>query len=186
MTEVVQAPDTDTEYCYNHPKTATTLHCNRCGRPICAQCAVLTPTGYRCKECVRSQQKTFDTAHWIDYPLAFGIAVILGYAGSRIAAVLGFFTIFVAPIAGVIIAEAVRFVIRKRRSKRLFQLATAGAAAGSLPLIVIEVLSLLALSAARGPAGGLGYLLPLVWQGLYIFMVTSTVYYRLSGIRMGA
>ena len=40
---------------------------------------------------------------------------------------MGFFTIFIAPIAGVIIAEAVRWVIRRRRSRLLFRLA-AGAA----------------------------------------------------------
>ena len=49
-------------YCANHPAVETTLRCNRCGKPICAECAVRTPTGYRCKECVRGQQKIFDTA----------------------------------------------------------------------------------------------------------------------------
>jgi hypothetical protein len=181
MNQVVE--ETKTEYCVNHPKVETTLHCNRCGNPICPQCAVLTPTGYRCKDCVRGQQKTFETAQWIDYPLAFAIAAVLAFVGSRIAAVLGFFTIFIAPIAGVIIAEAIRFVIRKRRSKRLFQVAAIGAAAGALPLVLTEVAGLLILS-TRSPAGGLGYLLPLVWQGLYLFMVIPTVYSRLSGIQM--
>ena len=67
---------------------ATTLHCNRCERPICAQCAVLTPTGYRCKECVRGQQKTFETATTLDYPLAFVISLVLGYIGSLVIAAL--------------------------------------------------------------------------------------------------
>ena len=44
-------------YCYNHPQRETVLRCNRCERPMCTSCAVLTPTGYRCKECVRGQQK---------------------------------------------------------------------------------------------------------------------------------
>jgi hypothetical protein len=178
-----QVIETETEYCYNHPKTATTLHCNRCARPICAQCAVLTPTGYRCKECVRGQQKTFETALWIDYPLAFTIAAVLGYVGSRIVSFLGFFTIFLAPIAGVIIAEAVRAVIRKRRSKRLFQVATAGAAIGSLPVIVLALLQALVFGGRAG-LGGIAFLLPLVWQGLYLFMIVPTVYARLSGIQM--
>ncbi len=176
---------TETEYCYVHPKIATTLHCNRCGRPICAQCAVLTPTGYRCKECVRGQQRTFETATMLDYPLAFVIALVLGFIGSLVISFVGsrfgFFAIlivfFVGPIIGTVIAEAVRMVTRKRRSKRLFQLATAGAALGSLPFIVIALLSM-------GLGGGIGSLYPLIWQGIYLFAVPSTVYYRLSGIQM--
>jgi hypothetical protein len=71
-----------TLYCANHPQTETTLRCNRCEKPICTKCAVLTPTGYRCKECVKSQQKTFDTAQLIDYPLAFIVAGGLAFLGS--------------------------------------------------------------------------------------------------------
>ena len=35
-------------YCANHPGVETSLRCNKCGKPICAKCAVRTPTGYRC------------------------------------------------------------------------------------------------------------------------------------------
>jgi hypothetical protein len=31
---------------------------------------------------------------------------------------------------------------------------------------------------------GLFRLLPLIWQALYVFLVTSTMYYRLSGIQV--
>ena len=62
---------TETLYCYVHPNRETSLRCNHCERPICADCAVLTPTGYRCKECVKGQQKVFDTSEWYDYVLGF-------------------------------------------------------------------------------------------------------------------
>jgi len=52
--------DPQVMYCYVHPDRETLLRCNRCERPICQSCAVLTPTGYRCKECVRGQQKIFE------------------------------------------------------------------------------------------------------------------------------
>jgi hypothetical protein len=164
-------------YCANHPTVETTLRCNRCEKPICSRCAVLTPTGYRCKECVRGQQRQFDTATWLDYPLTIAIAGLLAYIGSQIVPVLGFFTIFLAPIAGVIIAEAIRMVIRKRRSKRLFLTATIAAGVGSAPPLLMILIGMLA-------GGGFGVLLALVWQGVYTFTVISTVYYRLSGIRL--
>ena len=161
-----------TLYCANHPQVETNLRCNRCEKPICTKCAVLTPTGYRCKDCVRSQQKTFETAEWYDYILAVGIAVVLAFIGSRITAFIGFFTIFVAPIAGMIIAEAVRAAIRRRRSKVLFLSAAIAAAVGSLIPLLLNLSS------------GFLVLFPLIWQGAYAFLVTSSVYYRLRGIRL--
>lgn len=158
-------------YCANHPTVETSLRCNRCEKPICTKCAILTPTGYRCQECVRSQQKVFDTALWYDYLLAIAIGFILSYIGSRIISYIGFFTIFVAPIAGMIIAEAIRAAIRRRRSNLLFILTGIAVALGALIPIITWLLW--------------GFLsLTLVWLGVYAFIVTSTVYYRLRGIRM--
>lgn len=175
---------TDTTlHCANHPDVETTLRCNRCNKPICAKCAVLTPTGYKCRECVRGQQKAFETAEWYDYPVAFISAAILSYFGSLLAGALGFLIIFLAPVAGGIIAEIVRFIIRRRRSKRLFQMVAAGAVVGSLPRLLVLLLAGFGSLALRG-AGGITLFLPLIWQGLYTFLVASTVYYRLQGIQM--
>ena len=69
-------------------------------------------------------------------------------------------------------------VIRKRRSKSLFQTAAIAAAVGSLPLFVIPIIGLLT------GFSGAGFLFTLLWQGIYTFTVTSTVYYRLGGIRI--
>lgn len=173
MTEV----QPDTLYCYVHPNRQTVLRCNRCERPICTSCAVLTPTGYRCKECVRGQQKIFDTARWHDYPLAViiagGLALIASLIGSR----FGFFTILVAPIAGTIIAEAVRGVTRRRRSKTLLWAATGATFIGAILLTLITFFSLAA-------AGGLGMILTVLWPVVFAVLATSAVYYRLSGIRL--
>ncbi len=105
-----------TFYCVNHPSTETSLRCNNCEDPICPKCAVLTPTGYRCRKCVRSQQKKFDTSEWYDYPLAFIISTMIAFLGSLIVPFVNFFILFIAPIVGIAIAEAIRFVTRKRRS----------------------------------------------------------------------
>ena len=163
-------------YCANHPTVETTLRCNRCNKPICAKCAVLTPTGYRCKECVRGQQKIFETAQWYDYILVFLISLILSYVGSRIVTFIGFFTIFLAPVAGVVIAEACRLAVRKRRSNRLFLLAAVASVLGALPVVLIAVAG--ALFSGRGFYNLLG----LLWLGIYLFFVPSTIYYRMHGI----
>ncbi len=166
--------------CYNHPDRETYLRCNRCNRPICTQCAVLTPTGYRCKECVRGQQRVFETAQSLDPVFAFLIAAVISVPGSYIASVMQFFTLFFAPILGLLITEAVRAAVHRRRSRTLFLAAVGGAILGSLPLLVTILLH--TLSGFGG--GGLGGLLGLVWQGAYTFLVASTVYYRLSGLQL--
>jgi len=168
-------------YCATHPQVETTLRCNRCEKPICTKCALLTPTGYRCQDCVRNQQKTFETAQWYDYLLAISISGILSFIGSQIVPALGFFTIFLAPVAGVIIAEITRRAIQRRRAKRLYQAITAAVAIGSMPPLLLAILTAVTFASQ----GGLGLLWSIGWHGLYTFTVTSTVYYRMSGISIG-
>jgi len=172
-------------FCYNHPNRETLLRCNRCERPICTECAVLTPTGYRCKECVRNQQKKFENVNLLDYPLAIIIAAVFSFIGSYIANLLGFFTLFIAPVIGVLIAETIRSVLRKRRSISLYRITTIAVIVGSLPLLGIKLINLLFIVGTGSLGGGLWGLIPILWQGLYTFLVSSTVYYRLSGIKIG-
>lgn len=170
-----------TLYCYYHPNIETSLRCNNCDRPICPKDAVLTPTGYRCKNCIRDQQKVFDTTVWYDYPLAFIVSSILSYLGGLIGLRITFFSIFfaailivfLAPIAGMIIAESVRLIVRRRRSRNLTLVTSAAAAIGSGLAIF-------------GYFAGPGYwrIFPLILMGVYAFILTSTVFYRLGGIRI--
>src|SRR3972149_6659790 len=123
-------------YLATHHDRETGLPCNRCGKYICSQCAVRTPTGYRCQECVRGQQKKFETAKPFDYIIGFIVAAFLSGLGGCLASVIGFFTILLAPAAGGVIAEAVRAATGRRRSPRLFQMTTVGVVAGGLPFVV--------------------------------------------------
>jgi hypothetical protein len=164
-------------YCANHPGVETTLHCNKCGKPICARCAVRTPTGYRCKECVRGQLKQFDTAQWYDYLLGFGTAGILGFLASLLASLvsrlsfIGWILIVIgAPTAGMVIAEGVRLVTRKHRSRPLFITIAAAVVLSALPVIILHLLTL--------------DIFTLIFQGIYLFIATPVVYARLSGIQM--
>jgi hypothetical protein len=163
-------------HCANHPNVETSLRCSNCDKPICPKCAVRTPTGYRCRECVRGQQKVFETAEWWDYPVAFFLAAILSAIGSFIAPRLWFFVIFLAPAIGMGIAEVVRYAVRRRRSPQLFLMAAAGAALGAAPALLIELFGVMI---------GSPNLISLLLVGYYIFTVTTSVYYRMRGINMG-
>jgi len=168
---------TETLYCYLHPNRETTLRCATCERPICVSCAVRTPTGYRCKECVKGQQKIFNTAEWYDYIVGFvGAAVLSGVASFLVTLIggigfLGWFLIVAgAPTAGALIAEAVRFAIRKRRARNLFITITVGVVAGALPMLLLQILSF--------------DLFGVIFQGFYLFVAAPVVYTRLSGIQL--
>jgi hypothetical protein len=158
-------------YCANHPTVETSLRCNRCEKPICAKCAVLTPTGYRCKECIKLQQKVFVTARWYDYPLIFIVVAVLTYIGSLIAARISFFIILVAPGIGVGIAELARLVTGKRRSRELYILAAIAAVIGCLPVLIAFITHFI--------------LLGFIFQAIYAVLMISSMFYRLSGIRIG-
>ncbi|TES91471.1 MAG: hypothetical protein E3J88_02450 [Anaerolineales bacterium] len=164
-------------YCRIHPGRETGLRCNRCDKYICASCAVRVPTGYRCKECIREQSRVYDSAQVQDYILAFVVASILSFIGSLIAQMIGFFILFIAPMAGMVISEAVRKVVNRRRSKTLFQVATIAVVLGGLPMILDELFLLLM-------GGGVGMLLGMLWPGIYIFLAASSTYVRLSGIQL--
>ncbi len=153
-----------------------TLRCNRCGTPITPATAVRTPTGYRCKDCVRNQQKVFDTAKPLDPVLAFFISAVIGFGGAWVSSLIGFFTILLAPAVGTLVASVVRKVVQKRRSKLIFRMVLWGCILGSIPFVLIPLLSLI--------QGNFGELLSLIWRAAFTFLCSTTAYYQLSGIRL--
>ena len=128
------------------------------------------------------QQKKLNTALSLDYVFEHVIAVVLSFIGSYIVQFLGFFTIFLAPIAGGIIAEGVKLVIRNRRSKTLFYITAGAVVLGALPMLLSPVLSLL--FGMQFGTGSVFGLLRMVYQVVYVVLCTGTVFYRLSGFRL--
>jgi hypothetical protein len=170
--------ESTTLYCYVHPTRETALRCNNCGRPICAACAVRTPIGYRCRECVKGQQKVFDTSEWYDYVTGFVVAALLSAVASFLVTFIGgigFFGWFLiaagAPSAAVAIAEGVRLVTRKRRSRPLFLTVAAGVVLGALPVILFQLFFS-------------GNLFGILFQVIYLVIAVPVVYSRLSGIQL--
>ena len=47
--------DLEVKYCYRHPQRETGVSCSNCGRPICHECMISAPVGFRCPECVKEQ-----------------------------------------------------------------------------------------------------------------------------------
>lgn len=161
---------------------APVLRCNRCEKPITPETAVLTPTGYRCQECVKTQQKVFDTSKSFDLVIGFVIAGLISFAGSWLVSRLGFFTLLIAPGVGMLIANAVRVAVNRRRSNALNKAVLAGAIIGSVPLLVPEVMALLS---ASGDAFAIaGSILPLIWKVVYTVLVASTTYAQARGLRV--
>lgn len=168
--------------CEIHPDRETTLRCNRCEKPICAQCAVLTPVGYRCTQCVREQQAIFETAQWVDFAIAGVIpAVGVGLAVGLLN-LLGFWGLLIAPVAGGAIGELVIRLSRGRRSRHVPWIAAGGGVVGMIPhlLPVLAALALVGFDLALLGALGFSLLFPVLYGGL---MVGSMVA-RLRGIRL--
>lgn len=47
--------DLEVKHCYRHPQRETGVSCSNCGRPICHDCMIEAPVGFRCPECVKEQ-----------------------------------------------------------------------------------------------------------------------------------
>jgi hypothetical protein len=75
-----------------------------------------------------------------------------------------------APIAGTTIAEAVRVVTRRHRSRSLFITVAVGMVLGALPVLIVQLLSM--------------NIFGIVFQGIYLFIAVPLVYTRLSGIQL--
>jgi hypothetical protein len=177
--------------CYNHPNRPTLLRCNQCERPICTSCAVRTPTGYRCKECVRGQQRIFDTALWSDYVIVFFTGAILsGIASLLVLAItsfIWFIVIAIAPLAGVTIANLARRFVKGRHSRWLNLLFGASIILGALPTILVLGLGGGFLLFATAQSGGnflsnIFALGPLLWQIVYLAIATPAAYSQFSGL----
>lgn len=136
--------DDDLLTCANHPNVETMLRCNRCGKPICTRCAVQTPVGYRCKECVGQQQAVFFTGGVIDYVVGGAIALVGSGIASYLMTLLGawFFALILGPTIGIGIAELVRLAVRRRRSRYLWLVVGGGIVVGALPALLVALSSL--------------------------------------------
>lgn len=129
-----------TLYCANHPDVETLLRCNKCNKPICLKCAVQTPVGYRCRECVREQQDVYYNATGGDNWIAAGVSFVVSAVATPIVgfflAVTGIFSWIIAFVAGgaagSALAQIIRQAVGRRRSRTMRWFALAGIIVGML------------------------------------------------------
>jgi len=130
-------------HCARHPDVETTLRCNRCGTPICPRCAIQTPVGFRCPDCVRAQSAIFYNAVWTDYVIAAVVALVFSAGVGLLASLVGwFFMIFIGPAAGGLLGEIIFRAVRRRRGRQLWAVTGAAMVIGALlPLVTIALLA---------------------------------------------
>ncbi len=125
----------ETTYCEQHPQRETSLRCNRCDRLMCPACAVPTPVGYRCRECVRAHEDRFFSGTALDYVVIFVVSALGAALAQLLIGLVGGFLLLVillaVPAGGAIATLALRLSGR-RRGRWSGGVALAGVLAGSL------------------------------------------------------
>jgi hypothetical protein len=134
-------PETETFYCTVHPERETLLRCNRCGRPMCTECAVQHPVGLRCRECVnqtKSPVYQVDSGTFVRALLAsVVVGTVVAFPVLLFGGIVGGFFMFflwfaVGGAIGRAIAGAVARLVPRKRGQ-LIQVATGiGIVAGLL------------------------------------------------------
>ena len=178
-------------YCEVHPDRETSLRCNKCGRLMCVECAVLTPVGYRCRECVRGQQERFLKASRSDDLIVFVVCVLAAGVLLALEKALPIPLIFILLLglpAGGLVGEMAFRAVGRRRSRYIGFIAAAGALLGGLGGILIatylsvsNVITAQLGANARGPS--LAQVIEIAlrdWVSLVLVgIITVAVYLRL-------
>lgn len=121
--------DDEIHYCAVHPERDTGLRCNRCDRYMCIDCAVRTPIGYTCRECVRGHENRFYQGTMLDYALVAAVSATGGALTMFLTSLVGGFLILafiVAPAIGGTAAQ-IALQLTGRRRGRQSGLVSAGA-----------------------------------------------------------
>lgn len=117
------ASEAAVEFCYRHPNRETGLHCIQCGRPICAECATMTPVGQLCPDDRRARRprnyKVSPRDVLIGGVVALFASALIALVLSFFVGQIGFFGFFIILMVGPAIAEfIVRVVDRATKLKR--------------------------------------------------------------------
>ena len=162
--------------CYRHPNRPTALRCYNCGKPICSSCAIKTPVGYSCPDCIREKEDIFFNAQPIDYVIAPLIGLVLSLVAGWLVAMFfsggNFFTffimLFVGGVVGRFIGRLSKAAIGRRRGRYLPHIMVTMLVLGTiiwlLPSLVIIFV------------GGLSNLFAFLGPGIYLFVAGGALF----------
>ena len=168
----------DPLYCKWHPTVETGLHCYQCDTPICPKCANRTPVGYICRNCMTGRRKRFEQGTLLDLVIAAVVALVLGGIAGWILPMVGWFTVFLSPVAGGLIAEIVWRLVGKRYSERLWWVVAGSIILSALPYVLLVVAGS-AFLAVGGYADYAGGFFALLWSIVHIVLATGSAITRL-------
>ncbi len=164
--------------CYRHANRPTALRCYTCGKPICSQCAVKTPVGYRCPDCIREAEEVFFNARVTDYIIAplvsLPLSLLAGFLLLQVGGSFFFILIifFIAGAVGGFIGRLAKSAVGRRRGRYLPHVVSATVVIGGMLAAAPALIGLL-----LGNFGGIfGLLIP----GLYTFIASSAAFYQMK------
>lgn len=155
--------ESEIHYCAAHPQRDTELRCNRCERYMCIDCAVRTPVGYTCRECVRGHEDKFYEGSAVDYGLVAAACAVGGALTVFALLLIGGFLILgfiVAPAIGGTAAQIALTLSGRRRGRYSGYVAAGGVLAGGVASALLLF-------------GGLG-----LFTLLYLALAASAAYAR--------
>ena len=167
--------------CANHPGVLTYLRCNKCGKPICTKCAIHTPVGYRCKECILQQQSAYYAEFRPRYYVIAGLVTFpLALIAGWIVPSLGwFYAVILGPVAGAAIAGVAEWAIKHRRGRYTWLVVCGGIILGAVPHVLLTLISL-AGGFLIGASPWFG-ILDVAQDLLYVGTAVGVAYARLRG-----
>lgn len=134
MTAIEDSPEVT--YCARHSSQESSLRCGKCEQFICPRCSVLTPVGYRCRECAQLRRlPQFEVSGTL-----FLRSAAAGLATSLLAWFLLSYVVFLRFFLSFLVGAAVGEVmsrLSRRRSNLLLEAAAVIVIAGGLVLVDI-------------------------------------------------
>ena len=126
-------------YCEIHTDVETGLRCIECDRYMCAKCAVHTPVGYKCAQCVRQQDNRFFQGTNLDYLIVAAVAALGGFLTLLLLTRLpfGFFIIFIGAAIGGAIGQAALRITKRRRGRYSGEIGAGATVLGGVIAIVL-------------------------------------------------
>ena len=148
--------------CYRHTKVETFVSCGGCGRPICPKCMISGPVGMRCRDCASLRSTSLYKIAPGRLILAIVGGLIVGAIGAQVVSMASFFSLFIAPIYGGIVAEVVLRASGHKRGTILEVVAVGSIVLGFVPHAIMYIMAAIASAGAVAahavpPSAGLWY-----------------------------